>query len=168
MIQFTHEIHKDGQLQLLDINLNKENDGTISNSVFQKRTHRLVSSVLFLPSLGSQSFCCRDIVFKGIITVFFPGAVFTRGKKHIFDALRTIGYPKNLIQRRSISQRSETEVTKEKLVARVTLPYIQGASEAIRWVLKDMNITSSFRLMTSLRKVSPHSKDPFLHLLELE
>ena len=70
------------------------------------------------------------------------------------------GYPKNLIQRRSTSQRSETEETMEKPAARVTLPYVQGVSEAIRRVLKDLDITTSFRPMTSLRKVLSHPKDP--------
>ena len=81
-------------------------------------------------------------------------------EKHIFDALRTNGYPKNLIQRRSSFQRSETEETMEKPAARVTLPYVQGVSEAIRRVLKDLDITTSFRPMTSLRKVFSHPKDP--------
>ena len=48
----------------------------------------------------------------------------------------------------------------EKPAARVTLPYIQGVSEAIRRVLKDLDITTSFRPMTSLRKVLSHPKDP--------
>ena len=107
-----------------------------SLTLYFKREHTQISifSSLSYHPLAHKSFCCQGYCSSRVSSLsFFSGAVFTRGKKHIFDALRTIGYPKNLIQRRSISQRSETEVTKEKLVARVTLPYIQGASEAIRW-----------------------------------
>ena len=38
-IQFTCEIQEDGQLPFLDIKLKKEDDGTISTSVFRKKTH---------------------------------------------------------------------------------------------------------------------------------
>ena len=38
-IQFTKEIQQDNKLPFLDINLMKEDDGTISTSVYRKKTH---------------------------------------------------------------------------------------------------------------------------------
>ena len=160
LIQFTCEIQEDGQLPFLDINLRKENDGTISTSVFRKRTH--MDQYLQFSShhpLAHKRSVVRTL-FSRTSSLLSSLVQHSLEEKYIFDALRTNGYPKNLIQRRSTSQRSETEETKEKPAARVTLPYIQGVSEAIRWVLKNLDITTSFRPTTSLRKVLSHPKDP--------
>ena len=136
-IQFTCEIQEDGQLPFIDINLRKEKDGTISTSVFRKRTH--TDQYLQFSShhpLAHKHSVIRTL-FSRASSLLSSLVQCSLEEKNIFDALRTNGYSKNLIQRRSTSQRSETEETKEKPVARVTLPYIQGVSESIRWVLKD-------------------------------
>ena len=116
--------------------MRKENDGTISTSVFRKRTHTdQYRQFSFHCPLAHKCSVVRTLFFRASS---LSSSLVQRSleEKHIFDALRTNGYPKNLIQRRSTSQRSETEETKEKLAARVTLPYVQGVSEAIRWDLK--------------------------------
>ena len=79
-IQFTCELQKDGH----DINLKRENDETISTSVFQKRAH--MDQYLQFSShhpLSHQVFCCKNIVLQGLITIFFPGATFTKGETHL-------------------------------------------------------------------------------------
>ena len=159
-IQFTCEIQEDGQLPFLDIKLKKEDDGTISTSVFRKKTH--TDQYLQFSShhpLAHKRSAVRTL-FSRASSLSSSLVQRSLEERHISNALRTNGYPKNLIQRRSTSQRSETEETMEKPAARVTLPYVQGVSEAIRRVLKDLDITTSFRPMTSLRKVLSHPKDP--------
>ena len=167
-IQFTCEIQEDGQLPFLDINLRKENDGTISTSVFRKRTH--TDQYLQFSShhpLAHKRSAVRTL-FSRASSLSSYLVQRSLEEKHIFDALRTTGYSKNLIQRCFTSQRSETEETKAKPAARVTLPYIQEVSEAIRRVLKDLDITTSLRPMTSLRKVLSHRKTPFFRLPEAD
>ena len=159
-IQFTCEIQEDGQLPFLDIKLKKEDDGTISTSVFRKKTY----TDQYLQFSSHHPLAHKRSVVRTLFSraSSLSSSLVQRSleEKHIFNALRTNGYHKNLIQRRSTSQRSETEETMEKPAARVTLPYVQGVSEAIRRVLKDLDITTSFRPMTSLRKVLSHPKDP--------
>ena len=51
-------------------------------------------------------------------------------------------------------------MTSSPLSARVTIPYVQGQSEAIRRVLQGLYIQTSFAPATSLRRILSHPKDP--------
>ena len=61
-IQFTIERESDGQLPFLDILLNREEDGSISTSVYRKATHmhRSVSVLSLPPPCSPQTGCGED------------------------------------------------------------------------------------------------------------
>ena len=69
---------------------------------------------------------------------------------HILEALERNGYPSHLVQR---NQRSH-------ILPTVSIPYVQGQSEAIRCVLQGLNMQTSFAPATSLRNILSHLKDP--------
>ena len=54
---------------------------------------------------------------------------------------------------------STVSMTSSPPSARVTIPYVQGQSEAIRHVLQGLNIQTSFAPATSLRKSLSHPQD---------
>ena len=72
---------------------------------------------------------------------------------HVINALEKNGYPRNLIRRRHRQQHSVTPITTEQPSTRVTLPYIQGQSEAIRRVLKKLDIQKCFTPVTTLKQI---------------
>ena len=59
----------------------------------------------------------------------------TEEEKHVTDALRGNDYPSGFIQKHTISSRRNEEVEVERPQTTLTLPYIRGLSEAIKYVL---------------------------------
>ena len=82
----------------------------------------------------------------------------TTEEEHISKSLEMNGYPRSLVMKNRKSQPPPT--TTNKPSAKVTLPYIQGQSEAICHILNEFNIRTSFRPVTTLRKMLSHLKDP--------
>ena len=74
-------------------------------------------------------------------------------------ALQKNRYPSLLIQKHRTQGRQRQD-NSEKPSARVTLPYIQGVSEAIRRVLGELDIQTAFKPLASLRNILSHPKDP--------
>ena len=64
-----------------------------------------------------------------------------------------------LIQKHRTQGRQRQD-NSDKPSARVTLPYIQGMSEAIRRVLGELDIQTAFKPLVSLRNILSHPKDP--------
>ena len=62
-----------------------------------------------------------------------------------------------LITRNRTSRPPITDTPTEKPSAKVTLPYVQGQSEAICRILQ---ITTSVKPVTTLRQMLSHPKDP--------
>ena len=79
---------------------------------------------------------------------------------HITEALQRNGYPTTLITKNRTSRPHVTDIPTEKPSAKVTLPYVQGQSEAICRILQKLNITTSFKPVTTLRQILSHPKDP--------
>ena len=72
------------------------------------------------------------------------------------------GYPKRFVRRlRQISRsvRREEEEDREKPVATAVIPYICGVSEAVRRILKPLNIRTAFKPTLTLRKTLVRVKD---------
>ena len=67
---------------------------------------------------------------------------------HITEALQANGYPNTLLMKNRTSRPLVTDIPTEKPSAKVTLPYVQGQSEAIRGILQNLNIKTSFKPVT--------------------
>ena len=68
--------------------------------------------------------------------------------------------PSSLIHKHSCPTRRRQEADDRKPLATVTLPYIKGLSEAVRQILVLLDIKVVFCLLSTLRKMLVHSKDP--------
>ena len=70
------------------------------------------------------------------------------------------GYPLGFIHRHSCPPRPRPPADDVRSRTSVTLPYIGGLSEAIRWILRPLEIQVVFRPLTTLRQLLVHPKDP--------
>ena len=81
-------------------------------------------------------------------------------EKKIVDALKENGYPSRFICKHSCPTRHRQEVDARKPRTTVTLPYINGLSEAVRRILTQLDIKVVFRPLGTLRHMLVHPKDP--------
>ena len=159
-IQFTCEIEQDNHLPFLDILLKKEDDGIISTSVYRKKTH----TDQYLQFSSHHALSHKVSVIKTLFTraesLSSTSIEEATEEVHITKALQANGYPTTLIMKNRTSRPLVTGIPTKKPSAKVTLPYVQGQSEAIRRILQKLNIKTSFKLVTTLRKMLSHPKDP--------
>ena len=160
-IQFTCEIQEDNKLPFLDILLTKVDDGTISSSVYRKPTH--TDQYLHFSSHHplSHKVSVMRTLFSRAEKLSSTLMERTTEEVHILEALERNGYPSHLVQRNQKGHLLPTvSMTSSPPSARVTIPYVQGQSEAIRRVLQGLDIQTSFAPATSLRRILSHPKDP--------
>ena len=159
-IQFIIEKEKDSHLPFLDILLSQDTDGSISTSVYRKPTH----TDQYLHFLLHHPVAHKWSVVKTLMSRAedLSSSTVNRVKeeKHMVEALQRNGYPKGFIQRqtclhaeKAAQQNSETHVT-------LTLPYIGGLSQSIRWIFSPLAIRVLFRPFKTLKQELVHPKDP--------
>ena len=166
-IQFTVEIEENGRLPFLDVLVIRNDDGTLCSSVYRTHTDQYLQYSSHHPSSHKQS---------------VARTLFTRASTHssslvqqadeetrIIKALRNNGYPNAFIMdcRKKVQQKrpipsllSNSTITDSPPPIRVTIPYVQGQSEAIRRIIRSLDIQVIFRPLTTLRKMISRPKDP--------
>ena len=157
-IQFTCDVEKNNQLPFLDVLMKREEDGSISTSVYRKPSH----TDQYLQYSSHHPLSHKLSVIK---TLFSRADVLssdalekTSEDLHITDALIENGYPRNLVQNTYRQQNRMTERTTEQPSTKVIIPYIQGQSEDIRRVLKDLDIQTCFTPVSTLRQMLSHPR----------
>ena len=103
-IQFTIEKESDGQLPFLDILLNREEDGSISTSVYRKATHtdQYLSFHSHHPAVHKRA-VVRTLMCR-TEALFSSGVSRAQEEKLVSQALQGNGYPKGLIHKHTCSQ----------------------------------------------------------------
>ena len=81
-------------------------------------------------------------------------------EKEVATALKENGYPSGFIHRHSCPPRPRPLADDMRPRTSVTLPYIGGLSEAIRQILRPLEIQVVFCPLTTLRQLLVHPKDP--------
>ena len=160
-IQFTREMKEDGGLPFLDVQLKRSEDGSVSTSVYHKKMY--TDQYLHFSShhsLAHKRFVINTLFIRAS-RLSSSSAEQSRSaeEKHVARALSRNGYPPHLLHNHKISRRKD-DVTCTEKSTRVTLPYIQGISEAIQRVLGIVDIRTSFKSPNSLRDILSHPKDP--------
>ena len=149
-IQFTIERESDGQLPFLDILLNREEDGSISISVYRKATHR--NQYLCFHSHHAAAHKQAVVRSSGVSRV--------QEEKLVSQALQGNGYPKGFIHRHTCPQPDQRTPRDQVARGAGTLPYISGLSESICRVLAPLAIQVTFHPYRTLRQELVHPKDP--------
>ena len=159
-IQFTIERESNGQLPFLDILLNREEDGSISTSVYRKATHtdQYLSFHSHHPAAHKRAvvrtLMCRAEALSS------SGVSRAQEEKLVSQALQGNGYPKGFIHKHTCPQPDQRTPRDQVARGSVTLPYISGLSESIRRVLAPLAIQVTFRPYRTLRQELVHPKDP--------
>ena len=80
-------------------------------------------------------------------------------KKEVTTALKENGYPSGFIHRHFCPPRPRPPADDVRPRTSVTLPYIGGLSEAIRWILRPLEIQVVFHPLTTLCQLLVQPKD---------
>ena len=155
-IQFTVKTENDRQLAFLDINISRHSDGSLSISVYRKKTNtdQYLQFSSHHPLSHKQSVGCT--LFSRASTHSSSLVQCIEEESHIYEALKRNGYPKTGDVRPPLSI---SNILNQDNATRVTMPYIQGQSEAIKGILSPLGIQTVFRPLTTLRKVLSKPKE---------
>ena len=142
-IQFTVERESEGQLPFLDVLLTREDDGSISTSVFHKATHmdQYLAHESHHPTAHKKA-VVRTLMSRAE-TLFSSGVSRTQEEERVQQLLQKNGQPVAFITRHILSQpvpQNEEQTAR----ASVTIPYIHGLSQSIRRVLSPLAIRVTF------------------------
>ena len=158
-IQFTVERESEGQLPFLDVLLTREDDGSISTSVFRKATH----TDQYLAYESHHPTAHKKAVVRTLMnraeTLSSSGVSRAQEEERIQQSLQKNGYPVAFITRHSLPQ-PVPQNDKQTARASVTVPYIHGLSQSIRRVLSPLAIKVTFRPFRTLMQELVHLKDP--------
>ena len=159
-IKFTAEEERDGELAFLDVLLHREDDGTISTSVYRKATH----TNQYLSFRSHHPTAHKVAIVRTLMTradnLSSSGVERTEEEKRVTDALRGNDYPSGFIRKHTIPRRRREELENERPKTTLTLPYIRGLAEAIRRILDPLGVKVVFRPLRTLRQMLVRPKDP--------
>jgi len=160
-IKFTMEKEVNGCLPFLDVLISKNNDGSFSHQVFQKKTH----TNQYLHA-SSHHFAAQKL---GVLNTLDTHALrisdeknLAKEKAHLLDVFIKIGYSRHLVQKSFLKAWKEPSVHKDlkDRILGVHLPYIQGTTDRIVRILKKHNIPLTFRPLNTIHSSLRSVKDP--------
>ena len=136
-----------------------ESDGTVTTSVYRKTTH----TNQYLSFASHHPVTHKVVVVRTHMsranTLSSSGVQRVEEEKKIVEALKENSYPSSFIRKHSCPTRHRQEVDVRKPRTTVTLPYINGLSEAVRRILTRLDIKVLFRPLGTHRHMLVHPKD---------
>ena len=155
--QFTVEKESDGQLPFLDVLVTREEDGTISTSVYRKPTHTdQYLAFEFHHPMGHKRAAVRTLMYWAE-ALCSSGVNWAQEEKHVQAALEKNGYLATFVQRLRLPQPDRDE--EQTPQTSVTIPYIHGLSQSIHRVLSHLDIKVAFHPFRTLRQELVHPKN---------
>ena len=159
-IQFTHEMENSNKcLPFLDVLLERNDDGSLSTSVYPKPSHtdRYVDFSSHHPLMHKASVVRSH--FNRAKSLSACAVRLNKENCHILNVLKANHYPKRFIDNAYLTDSHEhsSEETPSKTVV---IPYIKGLSEGIKRIFSNVKVKVVFRPLTSLRQHFVRPKDP--------
>ena len=145
----------------MDVCLQREDNGSLATSVFRKAKHtnQYLSFNLHHP-VAHKAAVVRTLMHRAS-TLSSNSVERMVEEKKVMEALRDNGYPSGFIHRHSDNRTPrQTEVDQRLPRTTLTLPYTGGLSEAVRRVLRPLDIKASTKGPVGRPDVS----DPLLRL----
>ena len=160
-IQFTVEEESEGRmLPFLDVEPCQDSDGTITTLAYQKTKH----TNQYLSFASHHPVTHKVAVVRTLMsranTLSSSGVQQVEEEKKIVDVLKENGYPSSFTLKHSRPTRHRQEADVRRPRTTVTLPYMHGLSEALRWILTQLNIKVVFHPLSTLHHMLVHPKDP--------
>ena len=148
-IQFTHEMENSNKcLPFLDVLLERNDDGSLSTSVYRKPSHtdRYLDFSSHHPLMHKAS-VVRSL-FNRAKSLSSCAVRLNKENCHILNVLKANHYPKRFIDNSYLtdSHKHSSEETPSKTVF---IPYIKGLSEGIKRIFSNVEVKVVFRPLTS-------------------
>ena len=152
----------------MDVLVSRDDDGSLYSSVYRKKTHtdQYLHFSSHHPSSHKQS--VARTLFARASTHSSSLVQRAEEETHVVAALRNNGYSNKFIRdcHKKVQQKQLTppllpssSMSDNPHPVRVTIAYVQGQSEAIKRVLRTLEIQVVFRPLTTLRKMISRPKD---------
>lgn len=160
-IQFTIETEVDGTLPFLDTRVTRHTDGSLSTTVFRKKTH----TDRYLDFDSHHPLAHKIAVTRTLLTRAdrICTSITDRDaeKRHVSQALSNNGYPMGLVRKnwQAVSRPIPAPDHPSAPKATVVIPYVRHVSECIRRILAPLEIRTSFRPHHTLRHALVNLKD---------
>ena len=160
-IQFTVEIETAGQLPFLDLLLRREEDGSISTSIYRRKpthTGKYLDVSSHHPQAHKAAVVCT--LMSRAQTLHFSILACTDEEVRVTPALQSNGYPLTFIRTSSTPTGAVLDNRATQTSRSIVLPYIKGVSEAVRRILAPLHVRTNFRpAQAQLCKALVHVKD---------
>ena len=152
-IQFTFESQsEEGCLPFLDVMLRRDEDGSISTSVYRKPTH----TDKYLDFSSHHPIAHKASVVKTLFsradTLSSSPTNISDEQERIYRALITNHYPRSFVNRVIRKKPSISPSNRDRFFKTITIPYIRGVSEAVQRALEPAKVRVVFQPNTTLRR----------------
>ncbi|BHF82019.1 hypothetical protein SprV_0802515500 [Sparganum proliferum] len=159
-IQFTMEEETNGVLSFLDVQVSRQEDGTLQTGVFRKATD--TEKILHYNSnhpLSHKRSCVRTL-FHRIHTHCSTEAEKLRERKTLWHLFLANGYPRSFVNKCLYRRHTKTDGEKRQRpeIFRV-LPYVRNVSEATERMLRPLNVGVGHRPEATIRRLIMQPKD---------
>nr|VZI44724.1 unnamed protein product [Spirometra erinaceieuropaei] len=159
-IQFTMEEENNGVLPFLDVQVSRQEDGTLQTGVFRKATD--TEKILHYNSnhpLSHKRSCVRTL-FRRIYTHCSTEAEKLRERKTLWRLFLANGYPHSFVNKCLYRRYTKTDGEKKQRpeIFRV-LPYVSNVSEATERMLRPLGVGVGHRPEATIRRLIMQPKD---------
>ncbi|BHF85752.1 hypothetical protein SprV_1002892400 [Sparganum proliferum] len=159
-IQFTMEEETNGMLSFLDVQVSRQEDGTLQTGVFRKATD--TEKILHYNSnhpLSHKRSCVRTL-FHRIHTHCSTEAEKLRERKTLWHLFLANGYPRSFVNKCLYRRHTKTDGEEKQRpeIFRV-LPYVRNVSEATERMLRPLSVGVSHRPEATIRRLIMQPKD---------
>lgn len=158
-LAFTKESEKDNCLPFLDVLVSRKPDGLLETSVYRKPTTTDVILKFDSNHPKQHLKSCVRTLFQRVRTHCSTNELKQQERQALYKLFTANGYPKAFI---NASLRTHTPPKREPILnkRRITIPYIQGASEATERIFKPFGIQVAHKPNKTLRSTLVRIKDP--------
>ncbi|BHF63499.1 hypothetical protein SprV_0200649100 [Sparganum proliferum] len=159
-IQFTMEEETNGVLSFLDVQVSRQEDGTLQTGVFRKATD--TEKILHYNSnhpLSHKRSCVRTL-FHRMHTHCSTEAEKLRERKTLWHLFLANGYPRSFVNKCLYRRHTKTDGEKKQRpeIFRV-LPYVRNVSEATERMLRPLSVGVGHRPEATIRRLIMQPKD---------
>nr|VZI00414.1 unnamed protein product [Spirometra erinaceieuropaei] len=159
-IQSTMEEENNGVLPFLDVQVSRQEDGTLQTGVFRKATD--TEKILHYNSnhpLSHKRSCVRTL-FRRIYTHCSTEAEKLRERKTLWRLFLANGYPRSFVNKCLYRRYTKTDGEKKQRpeIFRV-LPYVSNVSEATERMLRPLGVGVGHRPEATIRRLIMQPKD---------
>ena len=159
-IQFTIETEVEGTLPFLDTRVTHHSDGSLTTTVFRKKTH----TDRYLDFDSHHPLAHKIAVTRTLLTradrICMSATDRDAEKTHVMQDLNSNGYPTAVIKKNWQTLLAHSPAPGPMTPrATVVIPYVRHVSEAIRRILTPLEIRTCFRPHHTLQQTLVNLKD---------